>query len=70
MSVKQIYEAIWAHAPLNVCDQCIADEVGSSVDTVEHATGAFGLTSEFKRYPGLCSRCGKERLVTRTAGAK
>ena len=67
MIVKRIYDAIKAHAPMSMCDQCLAEELGLSAGSVGDATGAFGLTSEFERYPGLCSRCGKNRLVTRSA---
>jgi len=67
MFTKRIYDAIKAHAPMNLCDQCLAEEVGCAAGSVGDATGAFGLTSEFSRYPGLCSRCGQERLVTRAS---
>jgi len=66
MLAKRIYHAIKARAPMNICDQCLGEELGLSAGAVGDATGAFGLTSEFSRYPGLCSRCGQERLVTRS----
>lgn len=65
MFEKPIFDAISAVAPFNLCDVCVAAEVGAKAADVQRVTDAFGLTSDFKRYPGLCSRCGKDRLVTR-----
>jgi hypothetical protein len=68
MFEKPIFDAINAVAPLNLCDSCVAKEVGASTADAQRVTDAFGITSDFKRYPGHCSRCGKDRMVTRAAG--
>jgi len=67
MLAKLIEDAIKAHAPMNLCDQCLVCEVKGSPKTVADATSGFGRTSEFSRYLGVCSRCGEDRPVTRRA---
>ena len=62
---KSVHDLILKIVPLNLCDACVAHDVGSTAAKVKAVTDQFGLTSDFKRYPGLCSHCGKDRLVTR-----
>lgn len=65
MLAKTVFDLVQTLSPLAICDTCVAQKVGARADTVKKVTDPLGLTSAFKRYPGLCSRCGRDALVTR-----
>jgi len=69
MLAKNISEMLQARAPLAYRDHCIVEGAGSqSLPQVAEVTGAFGLTSDFARYPANYGGCGKQRWVIKSGG--
>ena len=47
------------------CDDCLAEELDlPKRQQANQIASALATTKEFHRYRGLCSECGKEKLVT------
>ena len=56
-----------AHRKEPYCGGCLGKLLGLGAGanryTARNATSALAQTSEFDRHDGLCSHCGKSRLV-------
>ncbi len=50
--------------PSRFCDDCITESLELSPrQTTQKATSALGTTDNFHRGQGVCSVCGKEKMV-------
>ncbi len=50
--------------PNRFCDDCIAESLEfSGRENYQMATSALGTTDSFHRGQGVCSMCGKEKMV-------
>ncbi|RMF73506.1 MAG: hypothetical protein D6738_08590 [Acidobacteria bacterium] len=57
-----------ADSTRSLCDDCLALLAGIKQRQTAHTiASSFGLTSDFVREQGVCSRCGDTKLVTRAA---
>ncbi|MCX5735669.1 MAG: hypothetical protein NTW68_15295 [candidate division NC10 bacterium] len=54
--------------PQAMCDDCIAKRLrlgsGSNRVMARNATAGLSQTKDFTRAKGVCSKCGKQKLVT------
>jgi hypothetical protein len=52
---------------LNFCDECVREALGTThANLTEKDLHTNAVSVGLKRAPGLCSSCGKQRIVTRT----
>ncbi len=50
--------------PSRFCDDCITESLElSQRHTAQKATSTLGATDNFHRGQGICSMCGKEKMV-------
>ena len=70
MLAKRIQDLLKQRAPLALCDQCLARELGSANARVRPLAEAFGLTNDFTRVPAYCPGCGEQRPVTKAGGTQ
>jgi hypothetical protein len=55
-------------AGLNFCDECVREALGTTrANLTEKDLHTNAVSVGLSRAPGLCSSCGKQRIVTRTA---
>src|SRR6516164_453925 len=53
---------------LNFCDECVREALGTTrANLTEKDLHTNAVSVGLCRAPGLCSSCGKQRIVTRTA---
>ena len=48
-----------------VCDGCVASDLGLRHQPANRVTMALGTTSDFTRKAGLCADCARELVTTR-----
>jgi hypothetical protein len=52
---------------LDFCDECVREALGTTrANLTEKDLHTNAVTVGLRRAPGLCSSCGKQRIVTRT----
>ena len=53
---------------MNFCDECVREALGTTrAKLTEKDLHTNAVIVGLRRAPGLCSSCGKQRIVTRTA---
>ena len=70
MLAKRISELLKSRAPMAMCDDCIAGELGATPAKVRPLAEAFGLTNDFTRVPAHCPGCGAQSWTTRSGGTQ
>ncbi len=69
MSILDLVNAfLTVRRPSRFCDDCITESLELSPrQTAQKATSALGTTDGFHRGQGVCSMCGKEKMVIHRA---
>jgi hypothetical protein len=63
--VEQVADILVRNARTDLCDPCIAGEVGCAVADVQEATTRLAASLDFLRDQWRCGRCGSRQMVTR-----
>jgi hypothetical protein len=63
--VKRVADVLVDNARVDLCDACIAREIGHRVVDVKAATERLASSSDFLRDLWRCGRCGTRQMVTR-----
>jgi hypothetical protein len=68
MIPTEVNRFLTKNAPEVYCDDCIATILGLSRRQQAHrVTSALATTPSFRRWKGVCSVCGKDKMVIRHA---
>ena len=62
---QRVNDYLTKRRPDEVCDSCVADDLGLRHQQANRVTMALGTTSDFTREPGLCADCSRELVTTR-----
>jgi hypothetical protein len=62
---EQVNQYLTSRRPDEVCDSCVADNLGLRHQQANRVTMALGTTSDFTRGAGVCADCDRELITTR-----
>jgi hypothetical protein len=62
---ERVNEYITKRRPDEVCDACVAADLGLRHQQANRVTMALGTTSDFTREPGRCAECDRDLVTTR-----
>jgi hypothetical protein len=65
--IQQVAGLIRRQAGSRLCEDCIAEAIGITRQTVNTITNAFHeAKGEFSKFLSRCSNCGEDKLSTRS----
>lgn len=62
---ESVAQHLRKHVGKTFCDDCIAESIGINRHQARNATAGLGVSSDFSREDGICSKCGKSKKVTK-----
>ena len=62
---QRVNDHITLRRPDELCDSCIANEIGLRHQQANRVTMALGTTSDFTRGDGQCADCARDLMTIR-----